>query len=509
MSFDSLILVLVSGDPVEAWRVAVIEALAGLGARVEVRLLSNAATPAPHRRWPAVLPLSGAWRAGEADASALRPLATQSRPVRCWTGSQQLSENAGLVLDLCAAPSYQRARDNDSPVARVRFQHENAGTAEAAVCRALLSGSELVYVGVSTEGAGASPVVHDIPAAIDPRSWSRSVNGVLWKAASFVPRALTRAGPIDTTPAPSLPSPSCARGLAMLAARAAAARRLAAQKVSKALFTETWGIALSPVTDSMPSTERTAGAPVRWLRSEENLADPFLLDVGDETILFAERFSDGVAGTIVASWVDEQGAIGEPFEVLRRPYHLSYPFVFEDEGSVFMVPDSAASRTVTLYRAVDFPYEWTEHAMLLDGIVALDSTLHRTDTGYWLWTFVVPAGLVRNGELWLFHSDRLTGPWRAHPQNPVAEDPRNTRSAGRVFKAEGRLMRPAQDCLQRYGRRIVLNEITILDRHQYRETPVCAIEPEWARGLVATHTITRSTRWQALDGARRVPRWHG
>ncbi len=37
-------------------------------------------------------------------------------------------------------------------------------------------------------------------------------------------------------------------------------------------------------------------------------------------------------GHISVIRMDEQGVYSEPVKVLERPYHLSYPFVFEWEG---------------------------------------------------------------------------------------------------------------------------------------------------------------------------------
>ena len=37
--------------------------------------------------------------------------------------------------------------------------------------------------------------------------------------------------------------------------------------------------------------------------------------------------------------------------VLAEPFHLSYPYVFEWQGSHYMIPESGAAKSVRLYRA--------------------------------------------------------------------------------------------------------------------------------------------------------------
>jgi hypothetical protein len=49
---------------------------------------------------------------------------------------------------------------------------------------------------------------------------------------------------------------------------------------------------------------------------------------------------------------------GEPFAVLERSYHLSYPFIFRWGSDIFMIPETSDNRTVEVYRAVEFPGKW-------------------------------------------------------------------------------------------------------------------------------------------------------
>ena len=96
-----------------------------------------------------------------------------------------------------------------------------------------------------------------------------------------------------------------------------------------------------------------ASPPGRWL------ADPFLLERGGRHILLVEDFVEA-RGKAVISWLElgPEGPRGDPQTALEREYHLSYPFVFEWEDDVYMIPESTASRRVELYRAESFPDRW-------------------------------------------------------------------------------------------------------------------------------------------------------
>ena len=82
-------------------------------------------------------------------------------------------------------------------------------------------------------------------------------------------------------------------------------------------------------------------------------------------------------------------------------------------------------------------------------------------------------------------------------------DVRAARPAGRVFRHEGRLSRPAQDGSPVYGTAIVVHRIDTLTPDDFRETAVARIEPTWTPGIVGTHTLNAAGRLSATD-ARRV-----
>ena len=142
--------------------------------------------------------------------------------------------------------------------------------------------------------------------------------------------------------------------------------------------------------------------------------------------------------------------------------------------------------------------------MLLDGLTALDATLYIEDGIFWLFANVV-EGQEDSGQLWLFSSPSLDGVWRPHPRNPVVTDPGTARPAGRLFRREGLLIRPGQDCSRGYGEAVVLNRVDALTS-EYRETAVERIEPNWLRGIQGTHTYTFDSRYECLDGYRHVSR---
>jgi hypothetical protein len=198
--------------------------------------------------------------------------------------------------------------------------------------------------------------------------------------------------------------------------------------------------------------------------------------------------------------VDRSGRASAPVRVLERDYHLSYPFLFEDGGELYMIPESAANRTVDLWRCVDFPTKWKHEGILMDGVRLVDATLYRAQDRWWMFANAAVGDCqLFDDELCLFSAERLKGEWRPHPQNPVKSDPRCSRPAGRLFVRDGALHRPAQVCVPRYGAGLQIHRVVKLTPHEYVEQPVERLVPGEATGLLGLHTLNSGGDLTVVD----------
>ena len=80
--------------------------------------------------------------------------------------------------------------------------------------------------------------------------------------------------------------------------------------------------------------------------------------------------------------------------VLREPFHLSYPYMFEWQNAYYMVPETYQAKSVRLYKAMDFPTRWTLVGTLLDGDDFVDPTIFYFKDHWWLLTDLVPVALL-------------------------------------------------------------------------------------------------------------------
>jgi hypothetical protein len=245
-------------------------------------------------------------------------------------------------------------------------------------------------------------------------------------------------------------------------------------------------------------------------------ADPFLIERNGVLHLFVERFDyakgrGGIAHTIMGP----QGPVGPPVPVIEEPWHLSYPFVFEHAGEVYLIPESAAAGTVDLWRATAFPHRWEKVATLLDrktGGEAADATLHEIN-GQWV-MFASRRGcgpLARFASSWdtlaVFTASSPMGPFTPHPASPVTTDVTAARPAGRLFRRDGALIRPAQDCARGYGSGLTLARIDRLDEGGFRQTVLSRLQPGPAWPGLGLHSLDMAGGVEVIDGFGTPPRW--
>ena len=195
------------------------------------------------------------------------------------------------------------------------------------------------------------------------------------------------------------------------------------------------------------------------------VADPFLVKDGQDWWLFAEVESE--RGEIGLAHSRDGWSWTYKGIVLSEPFHLSYPQVFRHNDQWYMIPETNEANAVRLYRAEDFPTTWTLDQELLTGAPLADASVIQDGGRWWMWAE------DQRGDydvLRLFFADDLLGPWSEHPQSPVGSgDRKTTRPGGRVIRYGDRIVRPAQDCANRYGERVWAMEVTELTPERYGE----------------------------------------
>lgn len=207
-------------------------------------------------------------------------------------------------------------------------------------------------------------------------------------------------------------------------------------------------------------------------------ADPFLFVNNDKLYLFYEEKGLLTDGVLKMMWTKDLKDWSEPIVVLREKYHLSFPYVFEDNGKVYMIPESALDNSIRLYEAVnddlaEFRFVKKLVTAPADRKITMgygDSCIYMKNGLYYLFTQICYEDGMNTLEL--FVSDKLDGDYKPHSSSPIRHNMKTGRNAGSIMELGSKVYRFAQDCTVRYGDNVSVSEIKELSPDGYIEEMV-------------------------------------
>lgn len=205
----------------------------------------------------------------------------------------------------------------------------------------------------------------------------------------------------------------------------------------------------------------------------DGVADPFLwvTPEGDWHMFFEVVNTSAEPTAVIGHAASPDGGSTWEYDrvVLAGEIHFTFPYIFEWEGTHYMVPDpwykDSALTLIRLYEAQQFPYEWTDVATIITSENDIhDCILFRWQDRWW--------AIGGDGtDLYAYYSSTLrSDDWTPHDRNPIVPSrPKAARPAGRPFVADDRMIVFYQDCSNQYGDSVHAYEITELSVDNYND----------------------------------------
>lgn len=222
------------------------------------------------------------------------------------------------------------------------------------------------------------------------------------------------------------------------------------------------------------------------------IADPMMFTANGEHYLFVEVYEGKKKKASIGYYHFENNIPVYKGLIIENPYHMSYPCVFEHKGEYYMIPESSANDSITLYRAEHFPDKWVKEADLLKGEKYVDSTVfqHGEDLG------LLSYKAVKGG--WQLVSFSLDMGRKALKKQKILEYQENIgRPAGYLLDGN---RRPAQDCRKKYGENLLIYEVDSI--HPYTEHLVHTVQAnqiETSELYDRVHTYTDDGIFEVVD----------
>ncbi len=240
---------------------------------------------------------------------------------------------------------------------------------------------------------------------------------------------------------------------------------------------------------------------------DEFWADPFLFRYQGIKYVFFENYSyHSKKGKISCGQV-EDGKLVNVHDVLIKDYHLSFPFIFEENGEVYIMPESCENKRLEIYKATDFPTSWELCTTAFEGELVADPVFH-TDEKNQKWLFInkqKDQSSPMNSELHIYKIDSYElRNLQPHNQNPVIIDARIARNGGKIIRSENKFYRPSQRNVEGiYGRALNINLIKKLNMYEYEEQVVRIYYPNFTKNLMAMHHLHQTNFGFVIDAAYR------
>jgi len=242
----------------------------------------------------------------------------------------------------------------------------------------------------------------------------------------------------------------------------------------------------------------------RWIRLNQpnnvSRADSFVIYENGKYYIFFEEFDiEKRHGYLcVGELNQEKNSLDNVKVCLEKNHHLSFPNVFKYNDKYYMLPETHANNTIDLYEFEEFPYKLKKVKTILNGNYA-DSVLLEYKNKWYLFTNKSEnEDDLHSKNLSIFISDDLFGDYKEFHNNPVVTDNEFARMGGQFIKEKNKLFRVSQDCKTRYGYKINIMEVEILNEQEYKEKCIKMIYSP--KGYIAFHTLNSAKDIDVADG---------
>lgn len=241
------------------------------------------------------------------------------------------------------------------------------------------------------------------------------------------------------------------------------------------------------------------------LPKDEFWADPFLFKHKNKTYVFFENYSYKTKLGKISCGRIEGNEIVDVLDVLKLDYHLSYPYIFEDNGEIYMMPETNENNQLELYKCLEFPVKWELYASAFEGEKVADASFFEDDDKQ-KWLFVnkqIDINSPFDSELYIYKVDSLRMQnLIPHKQNPVIMNSKTARNGGAVFTYKGNTYRPSQANIEGvYGRALNINKIETLNIDEYNEATIITSFPNFKKGLKSMHHLHQLEDMFVIDAA--------
>jgi hypothetical protein len=209
-----------------------------------------------------------------------------------------------------------------------------------------------------------------------------------------------------------------------------------------------------------------------------------------------------LADPFVVTWAGITGIFDyEITKCIVEDFHLSFPFTFEFEGALYMCPESAESKSIRIYKCIDFPNVWEFKNEIFSDVVAVDSVFFLKDNAWWMISGMSNLGhLGRMSELRCFSSSNpIEGNWLKHFPLTVLRDSNCGRNGGFLIEKDSIIRVRQKYGYQKYGSGISLAKLQSISPNSFDEKCLLDLDLQEGSSIDGLHHLSGNENITAID----------
>lgn len=273
--------------------------------------------------------------------------------------------------------------------------------------------------------------------------------------------------------------------------------------VKKLFYIEEWNIGIIKKKQSKENNiaDCTLHSDIFWFKKYNAVqADPFVLEHNNLVYIFYESLGLlNSKGDIRCRVLDND--LKELDDMLLIGLndiqcHLSYPFYFEHDGKLFLIPESYELSEVSLFECISFPNKWKKAYTLVSGIKLTDSSIICSNGKYYLYSTDLDNNLI------LHMSTDLFDNWKKISPNLKLCNQYARGAGSPLYYQDGIFIFTQEGFDHNYGSAIFIKKISSIGESEFSEELVRKIEPIIGSYKDGIHTINSSENYIVIDSKR-------
>ena len=231
-------------------------------------------------------------------------------------------------------------------------------------------------------------------------------------------------------------------------------------------------------------------------------ADPFFFKHKNKDYCFFERFFYNENKGVIACAEIKNNQLINIKTILKKKYHLSFPFIFKEKKTFYLIPETYQKKRLEIYRCKKFPDKWELFSVHMKNDILADPVIFKQNKNLWLLINKTQNNLnYLNKYLYIYKIVNFKKfKILPHKKNPVIANFNRARNAAGFYN-KNKNIRLSQINNSEYGEGLNLFKIKKINLNVFREQKVFSIKASdfKDKNIIGIHSLNSYKKFYLVD----------